>query len=139
MTYNDKGMTLIEILAAITLLSVVLISFASFFIQGSRVTSFNGVKSTALQLAQDQISKITYAQSAPGCPAQSISSPTSTPIGHQCIVNHTEQVSGNHTYQLYTYLLEPSNNAHLPIFVVRSYYNHTNYVELYNYYTAKQN
>ncbi|MTT31745.1 prepilin-type N-terminal cleavage/methylation domain-containing protein [Terrilactibacillus sp. BCM23-1] len=139
MTCNDKGMTLIEILAAITLLSVVLISFASFFIQSGRVTTFNGVKSTALQLAQNQISKTTYAGSTLGCSTQSISSPTPVPQGSKCIVNLTKQVSDNHTYQLYTYLLEPSNNTNLSTYVVRSYYSNTNYVELYNYYTAKQN
>ena len=38
---NEKGLTLVEILVAITILSIVLITFSSFFLQSAKHTNSN--------------------------------------------------------------------------------------------------
>lgn len=49
---NDKGFTLIEILVSITILSVVLVVFASFFTQSALFTKKNEKEIVALNLAR---------------------------------------------------------------------------------------
>ncbi|GAY78568.1 hypothetical protein NBRC111894_4122 [Sporolactobacillus inulinus] len=57
MNRKQAGMTLIEVIAAIALLSIVILSFAYVFIQSQQVTTNNGDRLTALQLAQKNCRK----------------------------------------------------------------------------------
>lgn len=51
----NKGFTLIEILVALVILSIILLSFMSFFTQSSLFTQKNKEKLTAINLAQEMI------------------------------------------------------------------------------------
>lgn len=55
---NEKGLTLVEILVAITILSIVLITFSSFFLQSAKHTNSNKEKLTAVQVAEDLVAKV---------------------------------------------------------------------------------
>ena len=52
---NDSGMTLVEILAALVLLSIVLLAFFSFFTQSAKFTQHNKEKLTAVEVAEDVV------------------------------------------------------------------------------------
>lgn len=51
----NKGFTLIEILVTLVILSIILLSFMSFFSQSSLFTQKNNEKLTAINLAQETI------------------------------------------------------------------------------------
>ncbi|WP_438311216.1 type IV pilus modification PilV family protein [Sporosarcina sp. FA9] len=55
---GEKGVTLVEILATLVLLSIVLIGFFSFFTQSATFTKHNKEKLTAVQIAEDVVAKI---------------------------------------------------------------------------------
>lgn len=55
---NEKGMTLVELLIAIVLLGIVLVSFMSFFTQSAKFTAHNNEKLTAVQVAEDVIAEV---------------------------------------------------------------------------------
>ncbi|TWT08388.1 type II secretion system protein [Planococcus sp. CPCC 101016] len=55
---NEKGLTLVEILAALVILGIVLVSFMSFFTQSAKFTTYNYEKLTAVQVAEDVISNV---------------------------------------------------------------------------------
>ena len=55
---NQSGFTLLEVLAAITILSIVLITFFSFFSQGILFSSKNEDKIVAVNLARDVLGVI---------------------------------------------------------------------------------
>lgn len=55
---NEKGLTLVEILAALVILGIVLVSVMSFFTQSAKFTTFNYEKLTAVQVAEDVVSNI---------------------------------------------------------------------------------
>ena len=57
-TNNDKGLTLIEILAAVVILSIVLVTFTNLFLQSAKHTKFNNEKLTAVQVAEDVVAKV---------------------------------------------------------------------------------
>ncbi|RYL87546.1 type II secretion system protein [Sporolactobacillus sp. THM7-4] len=130
-------MTLVEVLAAITLLSFILLTFSVVFIQSSRVTTFNGIKLSALQLGQKRLSSVLSANSLPDAPAIRPDSPTQEPEGTKYILHDDSdtQTIGHTTFQLYVYILTPTSDGDQPV-IVRTYYNPSNYVELYNYYTT---
>lgn len=52
---NKAGFTLIEVLAALVILSIILLSFFSFFSQSALFTQKNRDKLTAVNLAQDTV------------------------------------------------------------------------------------
>lgn len=135
MNRKQDGMTLIEVIAAITLLSIVILAFAYVFIQSQQVTTSNGSKLTALQLAQKKLSDILDDSSLPADPGASPSSPTAVPSNSKYWIHSSSSTIGNATYETYVYVLD-ADNGNQPI-VVRTYYNDTKYVELYNYYTTK--
>lgn len=56
--HNNNGLTLIEILAALVLLSIVLISFFSFFTQSAKFTKYNNDKLSAVQVAESVVAQI---------------------------------------------------------------------------------
>ncbi|MCQ2008505.1 MAG: type II secretion system protein [Sporolactobacillus sp.] len=138
MNRKQDGMTLIEVIAAITLLSIVILSFAYVFIQSQQVTTGNGSKLTALQLAQKKLSDILDGSSLPADPGSSQSSPTAVPSNTKYTIHSSSSTVGNATYETYVYVLNKDSDENQPI-VVRTYYNNTNYVELYNYYTTSGN
>ena len=55
---NYRGLTLVEILAALIILSLVLIAFMTFFSQSARFTMHNKETLTAVQVAEDVVGKI---------------------------------------------------------------------------------
>ena len=55
---NEKGLSLVEVLAAVVILSIVLITFLNFFVQSAKHTKFNNEKLTAVQVAEDVIAKV---------------------------------------------------------------------------------
>ncbi|WP_449537144.1 prepilin-type N-terminal cleavage/methylation domain-containing protein [Ferdinandcohnia sp. Marseille-Q9671] len=50
---NQKGLTLIEILASIVILSIIILVSANFFIQGSKFSKVTDEKFSDLQVAKD--------------------------------------------------------------------------------------
>ncbi len=51
---NEKGLTLIEVLLSITLLSIVMITFLSFFTNAFRFNSMNDDSIQAMNIAREQ-------------------------------------------------------------------------------------
>ena len=56
--HNERGMTLVELLAAIALLCIVLVTFMSLFTQSAKFTAHNNEKLTNVQVAEDVIADI---------------------------------------------------------------------------------
>lgn len=131
MNRKQDGMTLIEVILAITLLSMVILTFAYVFIQFQQVTTNNGDRLTALQLAQKRLSDVLSMDQLPAKPGTEVSSPTFAP-DHTSYIIHDQDNQEN--YQTYVYVLTESD-GNQPI-VVRTYYSDSKYVELYNYYAT---
>lgn len=55
---NNEGLTLVEILAALVLLSIVLVAFMSFFTQSAKFTAHNHETLTAVQVAEDVVAEV---------------------------------------------------------------------------------
>ena len=55
---NEKGLTLVEILAALVILGIVLVSMMSFFTQSAKFTSHNNEKLTNIQVAEEVIAEV---------------------------------------------------------------------------------
>lgn len=57
---NESGVTLIELLAALVILSIIVLSFIGFFIQSSRTTDQSGDINEATFIAQEEMEEIVY-------------------------------------------------------------------------------
>lgn len=55
---SEKGVTLIEILAALVILGIIVVSFLTFFIQSSRTNNISGTIIDATYVAQAQIEEV---------------------------------------------------------------------------------
>lgn len=55
---NNEGLTLVEILAALVILGIVLVSFMSFFTQSAKFTAHNNEKLTAVQVAEEIVAEV---------------------------------------------------------------------------------
>ncbi|EIM05669.1 hypothetical protein A1A1_15174 [Planococcus antarcticus DSM 14505] len=55
---NEKGLSLVEILAAVVILAIVLVSVMSFFTQSAKFTAHNYEKLTNVQVAEDVIADV---------------------------------------------------------------------------------
>lgn len=55
---DERGMSLVEILAALVILSIVLLSFFTFFTQPAIFTKHNKEKLTAVQIAEEVVAKV---------------------------------------------------------------------------------
>ena len=55
---NNNGLTLVEILAALVLLSIVLVAFMSFFTQSAKFTAHNYETLTAVQVGEDVVGQL---------------------------------------------------------------------------------
>ena len=55
---NNSGLTLVEILAALVLLSIVLVAFMSFFTQSAKFTAHNYETLTAVQVAEQVVAEV---------------------------------------------------------------------------------
>lgn len=55
---NEKGLSLVEILAAVVILAIVLVSVMSFFTQSAKFTAHNSEKLTNVQVAEDVIAEV---------------------------------------------------------------------------------
>jgi prepilin-type N-terminal cleavage/methylation domain-containing protein len=144
MNRKQAGMTLIEVIAAIALLSIVILSFAYVFIQSQQVTTNNGDRLTALQLAQKRLSDALDDPDLTEKPdVTNTSAPPRPNPGDANLVKIIHAESDNDTidhttYKSYVYLFKEDSDEKRMI-VVRTYYNGTKYVELYNYYTITSN
>ncbi len=58
MKQNEKGLTLIEVLASLVILSIILISFSSLLLQATKHTKFNKEKLTEVDIAEEVIGEI---------------------------------------------------------------------------------
>jgi prepilin-type N-terminal cleavage/methylation domain-containing protein len=136
MLKSEKGMTLIEILASVTIITVVLTTFFSFFIQNRFHTGLNGQKFAAEQLAQQKLSNV-------------LQLPEENVLSHHC--SAPPEISrlplacfdfkdkiGGHTYRTYVFV-EKKDTTGLHLVISRAYYKKDNYTELYNYYTPENN
>ena len=55
---NESGLTLVEIIAALLILSIILLSFFAFFTQSAKFTKHNKENLTAVQVAEDVVAEI---------------------------------------------------------------------------------
>lgn len=60
MLSGEEGMTLVEVLASILLLSLIITTFLSFFIQAAKINNQTDTVNTATFIAQEQIELLTY-------------------------------------------------------------------------------
>ena len=59
----ENGLTLIEVLASVVILSIVLISFSSILLQSVKHTKYNEEKLTAVDIAEEIVGKIRNGES----------------------------------------------------------------------------
>ncbi|HHU03970.1 MAG TPA: type II secretion system protein [Fastidiosipila sp.] len=57
---DEEGLTLVELLAAIMILSIIVISFLGFFTQSAQTNNRTNSVNEATFLAQEEIERITY-------------------------------------------------------------------------------
>lgn len=60
MLSKEEGMTLVEVLASILLLSLIITTFMSFFIQAAKTNNRTDLVNEATFIAQEQIELLTY-------------------------------------------------------------------------------
>lgn len=60
MLSGEEGMTLVEVLASILLLSLIITTFLSFFIQAAKINNQTDTVNAATFIAQEQIELLTY-------------------------------------------------------------------------------
>lgn len=60
MLSGEEGMTLVEVLASILLLSLIITTFLSFFIQAAKINNQTDSVNEATFIAQEQIELLTY-------------------------------------------------------------------------------
>ena len=60
MLSEEEGMTLVEVLASILLLSLIITTFMSFFIQAAKTNNQTDLVNEATFIAQEQIELLTY-------------------------------------------------------------------------------
>jgi Tfp pilus assembly protein PilV len=60
MLSEEEGMTLVEVLASILLLSLIITTFLSFFIQAAKINNQTDTVNEATFIAQEQIELLTY-------------------------------------------------------------------------------
>ena len=60
MLSDEEGMTLVEVLASILLLSLIITTFLSFFIQAAKINNQTDTVNEATFIAQEQIELLTY-------------------------------------------------------------------------------
>lgn len=60
---EDSGVTLIELLAAITILSIIVTAFLVFFVQAGRTNNMTTSTNEATFLAQEEMERVTYLSS----------------------------------------------------------------------------
>jgi prepilin-type N-terminal cleavage/methylation domain len=133
MYHRQDGMTLIEVILSITLLSLVLLTFAYVFIQSQMATTSTGTKQTALQLAQKHLSDILSGDSLPAS-GSSLPAPPSSPQNVDRFTYSGKETIGNASYDTFIFILNKDDSGNQTV-VVRTFYG-TKYVELYNYYTT---
>lgn len=56
--HNEKGMTLVELLAALVLLGIVLVTFMSLFTQSAKFTAHNQETLTAVQVGEEVVAEV---------------------------------------------------------------------------------
>jgi prepilin-type N-terminal cleavage/methylation domain-containing protein len=137
MAHHQDGMTLIEVIASIALLSVVILTFAYVFIQSQQFTTMNGDRQTALQLAQKKLSETL----AGPLPEQNTSEVPFNPDVPDSWIRIDYRQEPNSAYRTFTFKKLPDSPESDPgrplMIMVRTYYDREHhYIELYNYYTT---
>ena len=84
---NEKGMTLIEVLAAFIIIAIILVSFATFFTQNAKSASYNNGKLVVTNLADAVLAKV-----------QNLTFTKTT--------NHINADKNNQTYDLQSYFID---------------------------------
>lgn len=132
MLKSEKGMTLIEVLASIVIISVVLTTFFAFFIQSHINTAMNSDKLTASQLSEAKLSTILRSTDSDVL-HHSCSLPTGTATVHLSCFDYTSHI-GKSVYHTYVFIQAKDDSGLYPV-ISRTYYRAGNYTELYNYYS----
>ena len=60
MNMKENGLTLIEVVASIVILSIVLLSFAGMFLQSTKHTKYNKEKLTSVEVAEDVVADLRF-------------------------------------------------------------------------------
>ncbi|MFT8870909.1 MAG: prepilin-type N-terminal cleavage/methylation domain-containing protein [Sporolactobacillus sp.] len=145
---KKKGFTLVEVLAAVTLFTLVLIAFSSSLIQGQQFVTANGVRQTALQLAKQEMNSVlAYKGDTGSLNLNAVSNApalfnNNLPSGYTYYAAPLPTVQNNGSFHLYVFLQQQSasssgapSTAAPQMVVVRCYYGNeasANYVEIYN-------
>lgn len=70
--HNEKGFTLIEVVAAIVIISLVTLTFFQFFIQSNKISTYNNEKLLVVNLANAELERLK------ATPTEQLFGPTST-------------------------------------------------------------
>lgn len=81
---NQKGITLVEVVAAILIISLVTLSFSQFFIQSNKVSAYNNEKLVVINLANAELERLKFTPSNQlfGNGASQITKPSETYINY---------------------------------------------------------
>lgn len=137
MIYKNSGMTLIEVLASVTLLSIIILTFSYVFIQSQMVTTRNGGRLTALQLAQKELSSCLTLEEG-DYPENARTDVENTPEHpDNWVFLYLIENGADSSFKTYVFEDHPENSEGDPMYIVRTYYGEqSRFVELYNF---KQN
>ncbi|MFT8391489.1 MAG: prepilin-type N-terminal cleavage/methylation domain-containing protein [Sporolactobacillus sp.] len=142
---KNKGFTLVEVLAAITLLSLVIIGFSAMLIQAQQVVTNNGLRQTAMQIAEKELAAVSKNQidvtqlanvSSDNLPAHPVA-------GYNCLYDANAAITQNGgNVKVYLFLKSDGSSGagsgtsdaitETSPMVVQVYYTDDDYVEVYN-------
>lgn len=104
--YSEKGLTLIEILASLTILSIIIISVFSMFVQSSRETNYSSKKIDATYVGESVMEQMTnIVASSIGISA--ITAPSGFTI-KDCSTCYGNTIQGHYVY-IKVYEKQPGN------------------------------
>ncbi|MFT8362032.1 MAG: type II secretion system protein [Sporolactobacillus sp.] len=145
---KNSGFTLIEVLAAMVLLTLLITVFSISFIQSRQTVTNNGIRQTAMTIAQSQVKTVLndgntdflshyHLVNAPPAGA-----PTDSHYTYSCYQPNSEaSITANHS-QFWSYVflqMDGSTGERTGEFTVQVYYGQStghSYVELYNMFNS---
>lgn len=129
---KNKGFTLVEVLAAITLLSVIFVGFSSAFSFQMKTSSLNSNKLTAQNMSLEELNNV-LSQQTLNLSNNYSSIPTNSPANFVSCTEKTTTVNGR-DYDTYIYVLDKGTSEDSKQIIVRTYYSSDSYVELSDYF-----
>ena len=110
-THDEEGTTLVELLAAIAILSIIVTSFLAFFIQSANTNKMTNEVNEATFVAQGVMEELTY-YSSEGYTAGAANDLNlyTVPDGFTLKFTHFEQASGSSLYKIVITVSEGSND-----------------------------